>query len=408
MAERKSLLPVILPVAILVVGALGAIGLVMAKRMPERREREIPPPVVRVLEVRPETIRLDVDSYGKVAPRTESDLVAQVAGTIVEVSPRLAAGAAFEKGETLATIDPRDFEIAVTRAEAAVAQAEVALALQEGEARVARRDWEELGEGEPDPLVLREPQVAEARAARNAARAALEKARLDLERTRIRAPYAGRVLRKSVDLGQYVGPGTPVARVYATDAVEVRLPVTLEDLAYVDLESGPPVALTAEVGGRDRRWIGRVVRTEGAIDPATRMLHAVARVDDPWGDGEDPALAVGLFVEGGIAGRTVENAYRVPRAALRDDGRVVLVGDEGRIELRNVEVVRIDGEDAIVVDGLEPGEKVCLSIVASAIEGMRVRVERPSPESGLAAPSAREEATPEDSSGKNDGDGGSA
>ena len=235
---------------------------------------------------------------------------------------------------------------------------------------------------------LRSSRLAQANAARDAARAALQKARLDLDRTRIRAPFAGRVLRKGVDLGQYVGPGTPIARVYASDAAEVRLPVSLDDLEYLDLPNGgdsggasgaefPTVTLTASVGGEAVEWIGRIVRTEGSIDPVTRMLYVVARLEDPW---EAP---VGLFLEAKIEGRTVENVFHLPRSALQDGRPLVLIVDaEDRLRSRDVEIVRLDGDWAIVRGGLVAGDRLFLSSVEVAVDGMKVRVERSSPESG--------------------------
>ena len=379
---------VVLPFLVVLVGALLFVGLVKSRRGADRQTPPTLPLLVRVVDVAPESIRLDVASRGQLAPATESDLVAQVPGTIVDVAENLAAGGRFAQDETLAVIDPRDFRIAVTAAQAVVAQAEVTLQLQEREARVARLDWEALGEGEPDPLVVREPQVAQARAARDAARAALQKARLDLDRTRIRAPFAGRVLRKVVDLGQYVGPGTPIARVYASDAGEVRLPISIDDLAFLDLPTGagdaggdgeaaPVVTLTASLGGKVGEWIGRVVRTEGAVDPSTRMLHVVARLEDPW------EMPVGLFLEAQIQGRLVENVFHLPRGALQDGhARVLIVDEEDRLRSRDVEIVRFDGDWVVVRGGLMAGDRLCLSSVDVAVDGMKVRVQKPNPESG--------------------------
>jgi RND family efflux transporter MFP subunit len=397
MIDRIPRPKIVLPLLALALGVVGLLGLGRAKRTPERRPPEIPPPLVRVLEVSAQTIRLDVKSQGQVAPVTASDLVAEVPGRVVEVSPKLAAGAFFEAGEILAVIDRRDHEIAVTRAEAAVARAEVRLAREEGEARIARRDWETLGEGDPDPLVLREPQLAEARADLAAARADLAKAGLDLERTRIRAPYDGRVRAKTVDLGQYVLPGTPIARVYGIEGAEIRLLITTEELAFLDLPldpagqpagppggRGPEVTLEAQLGGERARWVGRIVRTEGEIDPVTRMLPLVARVDDPYGrdsDRDGPPLTVGLFVEARIAGRVVEDVFRVPRSALRGPRRLLVLDDGDRLRFRHVEVLRLDGETAILEAGLEEGERICLSPIEVPVDGMSVRVERPDPES---------------------------
>ena len=246
-------------------------------------------------------------------------------------------------------------------AEAAVAQARVQLEREQAEAELARRDWEELGDGgEPSALLLRKPQLAQARAALEAAEAAVERARLNLARTRVTAPFEGRVRAKRADVGQSVSPGTPLADVYATEYAEVRLPVSKQDLAYLDVgvgwsadggsgggdgkgAEGPPVALHGDLAGATRSWTARVVRTDAEIDPQTRMLSVFARVDDPYrrdgasaaaDGGAPPALPMGLFVEAEIAGRIAPAAAVLPRRALRTTTRSrdaeVLVADAGR------------------------------------------------------------------------------
>jgi RND family efflux transporter MFP subunit len=308
------------------------------------------------------------------------------------VSDTFADGGFFEAGETLLELDPRDYELAVTRAQASLAQAEVHLQREEAEAEVARQEWATLGEGEASALLLREPQLAEARVVVKSARAILEAARLDLERCRIQAPFAGRVRTKRVDVGQFVARGEVVARVYAVDYVEVRLPLPLEDLGYLELpvqyrgetagREGPRVRLRASVGGQRHEWEGRIVRTEGEIDPRTRMLTAVARVDDPFARSQDwsrPPLAVGLFVDAEIEGRTAGQVRLAPRAALRLDGRLMVVDRDNRLRFRRVEILRKEGERVVIEDGLEPGDRVCISPLEIAVDGMEVRLAEPEP-----------------------------
>jgi RND family efflux transporter MFP subunit len=380
---------IFLPLAVVVVGVLIAVVMIKTKEEVETRKPDTPPPLVRVMPVTTETVNLSVRTQGTVRPRTESTLVPEVAGRVVSASERFVDGGFFEEGDVLLAIDPRDYRLAVTRAKARVAEARVRVEQEEEEAAVARREWESLGNGEATPLVLREPQLARVRADLEAAKADLEKARLDLERTRIRAPYAGRVREKMVDVGQYVAPGTPVARIYAVDYVEVRLPIPDADLAFVTLPlhyrgeeaeaagaEGPEVVLRASFAGRSFEWPGSVVRTEGELDPQSRMVHAVAVVEDPYGRGDDPnrpPLAVGLFVEAEILGRTVEDVVVLPRTALRAGDRVLVVDGEDRLRFRDVRVLRTDRETAVIADGLAAGEVVCLSAVEAVVDGMKVR-----------------------------------
>lgn len=374
----------------LVVLALGAslLGLMMTFKRPVTPEpRQIQLPLVRVRPLSPTNHQFHVLAQGTVSPRTEIDLVAEVSGRIVRIAPSFDPGGFFKQGEELVVIDPRDYELAVTRARATLAQAETARQRVEAEAEVARDEWKRLGEGEPGPLLLREPQLAEAKAAVDSAKANLQIAERDLERCRVMAPFEGRVRTKRVDIGQFVNRGTPLARVYAVDYVEVRLPLTLEDLAYVDLPldapagndppMGPAVRLAARVGGRQQVWAGRVVRTEGEVDPRTRMLTVVARVDDPYGrqrDVEGFPLAVGLFVEADIIGRMVKDVYLAPRAALRSGVGLMVVDAANRLRFRDVEVLRREAGYVVFRDGIQPGDRVCVSPLDVATDGMQVRV----------------------------------
>ncbi len=377
---------ILLPIAIIVGGGVAAAGLIAARSSVETRPPETPAPLVRTIVARTESVQLKVPAQGTVAARTESDLVAQVSGEIVDVSPAFAGGGFFRRGDTLARIDPRDYELALATARVQVAQARLQLAREQEESRIARDEWERVGEGEPTSLVLREPQLEQAEAAMEAALAQVERARLNLERTRIRAPFDGRVRSKRIDVGQVVGPNTPLGRIYAVDYAEIELPVPDRQLAYLDLDlsfsesgelvSGPPVDFIASFAGERRSWRGRIVRVGGEINPATRMVHLVARVDDPYGiEDADPSfpLAVGLFVEADIIGKRADNVILLPRAALRGNDRVLVVED-GRLYFRRIEILRADDEQIVVTSGLSTGERVCVSPLAAVANGMKVRL----------------------------------
>jgi RND family efflux transporter MFP subunit len=337
-----------------------------------------------VLRVELSTLRLDVESQGTVTPRTEASLVAEVAGSVRSVSPRFQAGGFFRLGEALLTIDDRDYELALASAQAQLAQARVGWAREEAEATLARDEWNELGSGDPNPLVLREPQLAEAQARIAAAEAAVAKARLDLERTRVLAPFTGRVRATRVDLGEFVNRGSPLATLYSVDSAEVRLPVPDPELAFLELpahasgdRAGPLVTLSTEFAGAAATWSGRIVRSEAEIDPQTRLVYLVARVDDPYGlrtGGAAVPLSVGLFVRAVVSGRTFDKVIRLPREAMRGASQVALVDSEGRVRLRDVTVLRAGADEVVVSQGLEPGDQVLLSPLDALVEGMRVDI----------------------------------
>ncbi|MHC4943658.1 MAG: efflux RND transporter periplasmic adaptor subunit [Planctomycetota bacterium] len=383
----KRILKIALPLLIVAGAGIVAVAIIRAKPKVETRRPVVPPPIVRVERVEIGSHQFFVKSQGTVSPRTESRLVPEVSGRVIWVAPSFVSGGFFEADEVLLKIDPQDHERAFTRAQSDVAQRDLGVAQEEAEARLAEREWKELGEGaEADPLTLRVPQLNEAKAQLASARAALEQARRDLERTKVQAPYAGRVREKLVDLGQYVNQGTAVATLYSVDLAEIRLPLPNEDLAYIDLPlvyrgdeadgAGTRVILRADFAGKEHSWEGRIVRTEGEIDRASRMVHVVAQVKNPYGRSEDlgkPPLAVGMYVRAEIEGYQVDDVAVLPRASLRGKSRVWIVDSEDRLRFREVELARATREHIIIRSGLEAGERVCLTSLEAVTDGMRVR-----------------------------------
>lgn len=384
MSLRRSVARIGLPVLVLAVAALGGKLLAGLKPEVDVAPPEFVPPLVAVRSAKAGALTLTVETQGAVVPRTESMLVAEVGGRVLEVAPSFVNGGFFGRDDVLLTIDPTDYELAVEQARLAVAQAELRLARELADAEIARRDWESLGHGEGSPLALREPYVAEARSALAAAKASVRKAELDVERCSVRAPYDGLVRSERVDVGQYVVAGTELGRVFAVDFAEVRLPLADDELAYlVSSENGggagvgSPVILRGEFAGESFEWTGAVDRLEAEIDPRTRMVTLVARVADPYGRGEvrdRPALRVGMFVDAEIEGRTVHDAVVLPRAALHDRSRAYVVDADGSLHIRDVEVLKADRDRVVLSGGVRPGDRVVVSPLEVAVEGMRVRV----------------------------------
>jgi RND family efflux transporter MFP subunit len=330
-----------------------------------------------------------VNSQGTVTPRTQSTLIPEVAGRIVSVAPGFRNGGSFTKGETLFSINPADYEHAIVIARADLARARLALEQEKALAAHALEDWQKLGQKDkPSDLTLRKPQVASARAEVAAAEARLQQAQSNLARTRIRAPYAGRVLEKKVDLGQYVAPGTLAATIYAVDTAEIRLPLTDNQQVFVALPgtaankhdtSAAKVTLNARVGSKTYQWQGRLVRTEGAIDTASRQLFVVAQIDHPFRDytneqGNIPPLKIGQFVEADIIGHLLKDVFVLPRAAVEAGDKVLVVTADKKITRRNVQVVLRKGGQVIVSDGLNPGERISLTPMPFAREGTAIEL----------------------------------
>jgi RND family efflux transporter MFP subunit len=320
-----------------------------------------------------------VAGHGEVVPRVAVDVVPQVAGQVVEVHPSLVAGGFFRAGDALVVIDPRDYELALERAQAAVARAQVSLQREQAEAVVAREEWDELHPGEEAPgLVVREPQIRQAEAELAAAEADLAAAKLNLERTHVKLPFDGVVVSENVDVGQFVGSANRLARVYGTDFVDVRVPLESRELAWFDIPSrnggmGSRAEVSVDFGGARSTWVGRVTRMEAQVDQSSRMVHVVVEVKDPYAASNNrPALLPGTFVDVRIFGRTLEGVVPVPRFAVHD-GSEVWVFDDGKLAIRQVEVLRSDRQETLVADGIGADDLVIISSLDAVTDGMAVR-----------------------------------
>lgn len=394
----KKFLIIAAPAVVLAGGVLIVVLMMLAAPKPQKKDEGPRPVSAFVAAVERKTVRLTVTTQGEVRPRVEIDLVPQVSGRIVYVAPEFVGGGIIAEGQDLIRIEDTDYELGVVRARARVAEAEQNLQREQAEAELARKDWEELGEGTASPLTLREPQLADARAKLAAAKADLEDAQLKLRRTRITAPFAGRVRQKQADLGQFVTAGTRLGRIFATDLVEVRLPLTDRELGLLNLPvafaapegGGPDVILSGVIAGQNRQWTGRVVRTESAIDPQTRLLYAIAEVKDPYGKGADNGapLAVGMFVNAEIKGRELAGALVIPRAALRGENTVYVVDKDGELEIRSVDVIHSSVDEAILRSGVRAGERAVTSPLRDPRNGMKIAPVTGKPENGTATAEA--------------------
>ena len=397
----------LIPLGVLLLGWIGYSFLAV-----KEEEKRRPKPEPRIIKTR--VIKLDrqdfqtvVTTNGVVRAHHEASLTPQVSGKVKTVAPGLEDGAFFEEGEVLLVLEDADFKGQVVTAEAQLARAEAALSQEEAKVKQARLNWEDLGyEEEPNELVLRLPQLREAKANVKAANATLDSARRDLARAQVRAPFDGRVLRRTVAIGQNISPGTPVATIFKTDFVEVRLPIPARQLAFLALPESaeqPPVGVRlfdALNGESTATWDGQIVGTEGALDVDSRELFAIARVMDPFSlnsgsGGARSPLRIGQPVRAEIAGRVLENVFVVPRDAVRKLNRIYLVKEpELELERREIESVWSDKDNLIVRDDSIPNgalvatSKMVYSPNASKVEILPDNVDLADPEalSGEATP----------------------
>ncbi|GAA63249.1 secretion protein [Pseudoalteromonas sp. BSi20311] len=328
---------------------------------------------------------VEIDSFGTVKPRTQSMLVAQVSGQIIDINEQFREGGFFAKDDVLLQLDDRDLKAEVKSAQANLLNAEQSLLEEQARGRQALTDWQRLGnESEPSILVLRKPQLAAAQAQVLSAQAQLEKAQLNLERTKIKAPYAGRVLNRSVDLGQVVSNNMQLATIYATDSVEIRLPIKNKDLPFINLpeqyrdgaknQRGSAVNFTSDLIG-EQQWQGQLIRTEGAIDESAQQLYVVAKINDPYkstSDNQYP-VKIGQYVKAKINGKVASQVLVIPNSAIYQ-GSYVYVVENGTLQRKNIALAWQNAQQGIVKKGLEAGSQLVLTPLGQVSSGTPVQV----------------------------------
>jgi len=381
----RTLTPIFMVLAAIVIAML----LIMSRPATVIAPAEPVVAIVDVAEVHLQDLRIPVQAQGSVSPHRDTTLVSEVGGMILDVSPSFNAGGFVAAGDILVQIDKRDYEAALLRARAAVETAESNLAQERGRAEVAFKEWQRQSKDiqrseDARALYLRKPQLEQAEAQLLSAQADLRKSQDDLDRTSIRAPYDALIQEKRSDLGQFVSPGTPIARIFAVDFAEVRLAIPQSKLPYLELpgvtgyDKGqqPLVDLYTDVSGVITHWTGRLDRTEAAIDERSRVLFTVARVDDPYaiqvGDAEP--LRVGTFVKANITGREMNDLTVLPRYVLRAGNQLWVVDEQMTLRNRQVTTLRTEGEEIYVTSGLQNGDLVSLTTLSDALPGMRVRI----------------------------------
>lgn len=384
----SRLISIIITVAALVgMAVLAFFTVQILKPEPEQADEKFAGLSVFSEEVRREDLDFHVNAQGEVRPQREIVVAPQIAGRISYVSPDFIDGGFIRRGQVLVRLEVADYELAMVRARSGVASAEQRLAREQAEAEIAQQDLINLGITDSSPLARREPQLAEARASLESAKAQLADAQLALNRTAVRAPFTGRVREESVDVGQFASPGQSLGRIFATDIVEVALPISDDELGQLGLplafsESanapGPTVLFNASVAGEPREWQGRVTRTSAAVNPQTRLINVIAELNDPYGTGSDNGapMAPGLFVNADIAGTKIEDLLVAPRSAIRG-GTNIFIGDpaEGALRIYEVDVVFSSPDGAwFRSPDVAPGDLAITSPIRGSNDGMSITI----------------------------------
>jgi RND family efflux transporter MFP subunit len=394
MSQKKS---VLVGITIVVVGILIFMLLMAGKPKPPKKPIEDNSPLVEVLPLERRSVTFEVEAHGVVKPRTESSLVSEVSGSVESVSPSFVAGGYFKQGDVLLKIDPTEYLVGVEQAKARLAGQKAKYLQEKAKAEQARKEWDLTGRSRDSApiLALREPFLLEAKANMESAEADLKKAQQKLDRTEIRAPYDGMVKTKLVDIGQFVATGAQLGMIFATDFAELRLPLTDQELAFINVplwgeqkeSEFSHVRVVANYAGQQHSWHAELVRMEGVVNEQSRVHYAVARIFDPYSiSPENPMeipLKIGTFATANIMGKQEQELVKIPRDAFKDLNSILVSDKENRLYSRLLEVARSEADFVYVRSGLREGDRVVMTSIQSPVEGMKLRIAGEEPEKSV-------------------------
>jgi RND family efflux transporter MFP subunit len=386
-SRRRLLLNIGLSLAVIVAGIIGAAYI--TKTAPKARRR--PPariaPLVEVTQIQPGIHNVAVQAMGTVVPAKEIVLESRVSGEIVALHPQFTVGGFLEKGSEVLRIDPLDYELAVTLAQARVKDSVSILKVSEEEAAASIEEWRLLYKDKPEnaeipALVAKEPQLEAARAKLAAEKADLQKAKLNLARTRIKAPFNAIVRKKFVDIGSQVSGQEQLAELIGTDEYWVQASIPVDRLNWITIprQSAATGSRVRIFHRNDYEHSGRVIKLLGDLEQEGRMARVLIEVRDPLGlrqkENSQLPLLIGEYVRLEISGRQLDNVYRIPRPALRDNSRIWVASSENTLKIRDVDVLWRDSETVLFRDGLQPGDRLIMSELPTPVDGMAVQIAR--------------------------------
>lgn len=381
----KKSIKIIVPILIISLAISIVIELNDRKEQPKKRINIDEAEIISVDKVRQLPRTLKVTTHGEVKAKTMLTVVSQVSGIVENISPNFVQGGRISANETFVNIDDTDYQVQIVRAEAKVAEAKLNLEKNIADAEVAKK---QLTSESHSSLALKKPHIENAKAQLASAKAELSFAKANLERTKIKLPFDVRITEKLIDRGQFVSVGTVLGSAFSTEVAEVQVGLTDKQLFDLGLpigyqsndKKGPEVSLSTMVAQQKRFWTGHIVRVDSALDLETRMFNAYVEISDPYGEKINSSayipLAVGLYVSAEITGRTIKNAYVIPRKALRSGNKVFVVND-GKLNIKQVEVLHQDVDEVYVNSGINVDDLVAVSPIGTPVQGMNVKVRMP-------------------------------
>ena len=387
MSSREKLLKIGLPFIILIVIGAIMVAMIKSRKSPEQIAQIDRGALVEFILAEKTSRQVTINSTGVVQPRQEVSISPQVNGNVTSIATQFIAGGFFKKGAVLFEVETIDYELALEQARATLAKREFELSSVESRAKIARQEWERFKKDQIAPansLVLYEPQLKDAKANLSWAQAALQQAELNLARTRVTAPFNCVVRSENIDKGQYVRAGNGVAVVSGTDTAEVIVPVDLNDLQWLQVPApggriaSSPATINLNSGNTSYSWPGEIDRLLAEVDAQGRMARLVVSINDPYllkkkERADQPAMAIGSFVDVVFAGKEMEEVFALPRQALRDDNTIWIMTPENLLQIKRVKPVRLEREEVFISEGIEPGDRIIRTNLSGAANGMKLR-----------------------------------
>ena len=343
--------------------------------------QEKDPMDVNVQILTPIDYQIKIKSTGTTTPITQTVLTSEVGGEVIYRSKKFSEGSSVISGEILAKIDDTDLQLQYKNALLQLASAEVQFAVQQAEAEIAQEAWDQVGEGIPQELTTKKPQLKQAKAALEVAKAQVQSAEKKLNKTEITAPYTGRIQNINIDLGSTIIPGQPVGSMYTSNEIEVTLSVKDSDLQFLDIpmdgrklnpDQKSIVIIKSLYKGEMQEWAGNLERVDGVIDPMTRMIKLIANFKNNFIEETKPILPIGLFVEAEINGKQLEDIFMIPNSALTPNDELLFLNQDDALEIRKVSVLTKMKSHILVKEGMKAGERVVVSKLSIATNGMLV------------------------------------
>ena len=366
-----------LPLILLAV-AIG-ISYLLISIQPKAKKIETPslitPVEYLVAKAKPTTIR--IESEGILQPRIETQFISPVAGQVIEIGENFYPGRFFQKREVLFKLDDSDYQFQVKNAETNLAQAELAFELEKALSVQAKKDWEKLNLGEANDLVLRKPQLKQAKKNLESAQVSLTFAQEQLEDTVFRAPYSGYLLSRTIDLGTEItgGMSGPIASAYSSGDAEIRLPLTESERLLIDTKNLNENTVRLYDSGKLVAQ-GKIQRIEASLNPNNRLFYAVALIENAFPEDNQihtSEMFRGQYLDAMIDGILIDKAFTLPNEAIRESSTIYIITNQNQLVEKNITVISSNSNRVIVSTGLDDGDRVVVSPVPFYINGMSVK-----------------------------------